>query len=878
MSGHARWHHVVEDAVTIGFHYHVPIDGVTADTIRNLSGSLKELFSGRDITPPWIERHMVRTDELTSTADDIFRVVLGGNMGVGRKFYEFVGGFDETFTQWGGEDTEFGYRAYVCGGLLVPARDAVGWHQGAWMDEREAKQRSIERQRGKLAHQIAHPGFRQQDPGCSFGVPAFAVTIVAADAPVERIAEAIGNVLADTVHDLMVFVDMPRDHEDYEIVEHQFGSDPRVVVGASGTALEWFPTAALHVTIPAAVSFRPGVVDQLQKRLKDAVLGTVVCGDGMHVSICRTWALHRAGRTGKEVAAFGAVKEISPDVLGLRASRTSRGQPGRPTPSKPRVRESRVPANPKPRARKSRVVESLKRRVRGSRMAADLKRLTAEVKRVRSPRQAWLLFRAVVVAVRWRLSTRRQSAYAPGATRSTATGTDSHESVVDHSLGAEIVALGQRSRAVFQASARVAHTLRDQHADVVLADTSAEVSGADCPTVVLSEAPIQFSVPAFDPWTDNPINPASNAEIVASLGPSGVLPRGVEVDRTVSRIDRAALKQVHRLEDVHWYHRDVLSRAGALARIAANGVVVHIADGDSRLEQPLGPELFELMTRDSRTLDEGAHEFLSIRMRRAALRDHSLRSRAQQICGAVLPDPPLPPLVSILMATRRPHFLPQAIDGVARQTYPRLELVLVLHGDGFEACGPLLDRLSCPVKVLPIDAACPFGEALNEAVRASCGSLLSKMDDDDLYDADHIWDLVLAHDYSRASLVGKGAEYIYLAHSDRTVRRFSGGAETFRNTVAGSAMLIARAEIDRVGGWQPIPRSVDQALIQDVVKAGGRVYRTHGCGYVAVRHGSGHTWTVDDDYFLDAADAQSAGWDPALADFKAEVRPPVSDT
>ena len=865
LSGHARWHHVVEDAVTIGFHYHVPIDGVSADTIRNRSGSLKKLFSGRNITPPWIERHMVRTDDLTSRADDVFRVVLGGNMGVGRSFYELVGGSDESFTQWGGEDTEFGYRAYVRGGLLIPVRDAVGWHQGAWMDDRERKKRSSERQRGKLAHQIAHPGFRQQSPGRSYKVPACVVTIVAADAPVERIAESIEDVLTDTVHDLMVFVDMSRDHEDFDIVEHQFGSDPRVLVGASGTALESFPTAAFHVTIPAAVSFRPGVVGRLRGCLNDAVMGTAVSDDGMHVSISRTWALHRAGRTGKEVAAFGAVENISPDVLGLRTGQATRARPSRPTRSVPRVRKSHTAANLKPR-------------VRNSRMAADLKRLNAEIKRVRNPRQAWLLLRAVVVAIRWRQSVRRQSAKVPSAERSTATGNASHERA-DYSLGAEIVALGQRSRAVFQASGRVAHALRDQHADVVLADTSAEASAADCPTVVLSEAPIQFSVPAFDPWTDNPINRASNAEIVAALGPNGVLPRGVDIDRTVSRNDRASLKQVHRLEDVHWYHRDVRSRAGELARIAANGVVVRIADDDARLEQPLGPELFELMTRDSRTLDRGAHEFLSIRMRRAALRDHSLRSRAQQICGAVLPEPPLPPLVSILMATRRPSFLPQAIDAVARQTYPRLELVLVLHGDGFEACGPHLDRLNCPAKVLPIAAACPFGEALNEAVRASSGSLLSKMDDDDLYDSDHIWDLVLAHDYSRASLVGKGAEYIYLAHSNRTVRRFSGGAETYRNTVAGSAMLIARTEIDRVGGWRPIPRSVDQALIEDVVKAGGRVYRTHGCGYVAVRHGSGHTWKVDDDYFLKAADAQSAGWDPALADFKeTTVRPPVCDT
>ena len=535
-------------------------------------------------------------------------------------------------------------------------------------------------------------------------------------------------------------------------------------------------------------------------------------------------------------------------------------------------------------------------------MRKDLNRLKAELKEVRNPSQAWRLLRVVISALRRRLSVPRQrggatpisasaptkpsepgkaseAAKPPAPTKPSEPTTTLDTDGADYSLGVEIVALGERARAVFRASRRVSHAPSGQRVDVIVADTAAELPDAEHPTVLLSESPIQNSVPAFDPWTDNPIKWASDADnVVAALGPREALPSDTDVQRVVDRNDRTALKEVYRLEDVQAYHQDVLSRAGELARLAANGVVVRLADRDSRLAEPLGAELFDLMMRDSRTLDRDARELLSIRMRRAALRDHSLRSRARQLCGTVLTDPPLPPLVSILMITRRPSFLPQAMDAVARQTYPRLELVLGLHGGGFEKYSRAVHSLKCPSKVLQIEEACPLGEALNAAVQASSGSLLSKMDDDDLYDADHIWDLVLAHDYSRASLVGKGAEYIYLATSNRTVRRFRGGTEKHNTRISGAAMLIARSEMDRVGGWRPIPRSVDRGLIEDVSQAGGCIYRTHGSGFVAVRHGQLHTWEVEDGYFLNQAYIQSDGWDPILAGFQTSVRPCVVDT
>ena len=212
---------------------------------------------------------------------------------------------------------------------------------------------------------------------------------------------------------------------------------------------------------------------------------------------------------------------------------------------------------------------------------------------------------------------------------------------------------------------------------------------------------------------------------------------------------------------------------------------------------------------------------------------------------------------------------------------PRLELILGLHGEGFgEAEGPL-DGFPFPSKVVRAPARLPFGSVLNAAVAASDGTLLAKMDDDDLYDGEHIRDLVLAHEYSGAQLVGKALEFVYLAGADRTVHCFPDSGERYAdpaaNVVAGGALLIARHDLERAGGWRRMRRHVDQALSADVGRAGGRIYQTHGAGFALVRHGRRHTWEMGDDYFLERAEVVRPGWDPALAGL-ADVPAPAVPT
>ena len=81
----------------------------------------------------------------------------------------------------------------------------------------------------------------------------------------------------------------------------------------------------------------------------------------------------------------------------------------------------------------------------------------------------------------------------------------------------------------------------------------------------------------------------------------------------------------------------------------------------------------------------------------------------------------------------------------------------------------------------------PLGTVLNAAAAETSGTLHAKFDDDDIYGPEHLWDLVLAHEYSRAPLVGKGAEFVYLAGSDVTLNRFRGWGELLTSPPRASA-------------------------------------------------------------------------------------------
>lgn len=353
--------------------------------------------------------------------------------------------------------------------------------------------------------------------------------------------------------------------------------------------------------------------------------------------------------------------------------------------------------------------------------------------------------------------------------------------------------------------------------------------------------------------------------------PAGVLTLSdtawsVEVDRTVVVAGRAGdpldARQAAVLTQLGVVTHDPgltdAAAASVIAQLAMTGLILSAGQGTGG--RVTGAPAHEYLDHALRAVvaaplpgpeaDPIEWELRSIAQRRAALRGHAT--------GIAGPGVQLP-AVSALLVTRRPERVAGALAMLAAQTYPELEIVLGLHG--MDQPYDAIAAAPVPVKVLELPAELSFGAALAAATRSACGSLVTKVDDDDRYGPEHVWDLVLARHYSGAVVAGKAAEFVHLSPYEATIRRRM-GSELFSDVVAGGAFLIARGDLEEVGGWRPLPRAVDRALLDRVLRAGGLVYRTHGFGFVYSRHASGHTWDPGLPYFLRNPLRHWPGWPP----------------
>ena len=826
VEAHARWHHVHDRALTLGFRRHVDFDGISPADLA-AADSVEAAVAGRSVSSPqWIEVHMSHTNDLTSTDDDLFRIVTGGNLGVRRGFFDEVGGFDGSFNQWGGEDTEMGYRAFNRGGVLVPERWALAWHQGEGASGPDpAEKRSQQEQAHRLAHLIAEKGFRKSLPGRSFEVPMVTVAVDAAGRTYEDVADQVENVLASGFHDLVVGVSVPPDHPDVVHIERQYGPDPRVVM--SGDLMADVPDAFVRLEVPARVRLWPTDVASLLRGLAGLGLVTVEVEEAGVVRMVRTRALQRGINAGvaDPWAAAGELfgeREMATDSVGLKVVKESKlrsAKPFKPVDNPPVV----VLAG----------------------------KVLRKVVSVRSPGDVAVLARWVVrgfrnVARRARLRMgRRRAARRAAVTDRVAVAVPGWVRLVgsqDHLPGALSWSEG---------SAR-----RNEGCEVVVAapDAPADAVGSvDVPVVRLGADP---DIPLAAPVNHLRFNPGG----FLPVGTSAVIEDLPEMAWPEDRVRSARAALGVRVGRV-----DGAKAAARLLELTASGVPVLLGDADGA-ERWLGADLVVALggIDEEDLADPTFREAVSVTQRRITLNTHSLPARLAQVRAAAgLPVQPVPS-VSVVVSTNRPALVERIVGIVAAQDHPSTELILAMHGDGFSDADPVAPPgLDLTVLRAPADAV--FGHVLSQASALAGGEWVAKMDDDDWYGTEHLSDLVLAAGYSGADLVGKGSEFVYLEGSDVTLRRGLGAGEAPSHTISGGTMLVRAAVLREVCGWRGVPRGVDVALIDDVARAGGAIWRTHPFGYLLRRTMGSHTWRVDDNYFLRQAYQQWKGLDLDVA-------------
>ena len=81
-------------------------------------------------------------------------------LGVDRRLWERTGGFDSSFVGYGGEDWDFGWRAWLSGADLAYSPNAVAWHDGPDAAGRGTDRAVKNAESLRLAQRIALPSVR----------------------------------------------------------------------------------------------------------------------------------------------------------------------------------------------------------------------------------------------------------------------------------------------------------------------------------------------------------------------------------------------------------------------------------------------------------------------------------------------------------------------------------------------------------------------------------------------------------------------------------------------------------------------------------------------------------------------------------------------
>jgi len=807
VEAHSRWHHENEFGLTLGFRSHADFSGISPDDLIN-ANEFESLLSGRKVTTPqWIEFHMGRTKNLTSDDSDLFRIATGGNLGVRKTFFEAIGGFDSSFRQWGGEDIEFGSRAFNLGAVLIPERLAKAWHQGEGASPDPEEEASLEQQRNRLSHLIAEKTFRDSSAGRSFEIPMLAVVIDANQQALDEVASQINSVLSSTFHDLVVCIEISEVHPDGINIKRQYGSDPRVVVTEDVSEQASFSSFQLET--PPGFYFKAGDIQYLMNAIEKRGLLKVDLGSQGEIRLVRTRALKRSEQVGLVDIWAGAghlfgEKLLTAEKLGVYI----------------KSGKTKAPVGPSLNPPVWRLASKVFKRIVGIRSFSDAMNVIS-----------WFLRGLLNVARRIKLADRMSNF-------------EIRKRTVHVPKWIRIV--GDRS---YFPNVRPWHGNSAGVEVVLVAPNEKNWDNSFDRSVVLGE---ETEIPLAPPFNSRVFNPAGFKEVKTG---SPIL-RISEFKRSADFIRQARSALAVKIEKI-----DSSESAQKVLELSAIGVPVILKEND-QAEVWLGKQMANLLNKvDAEELENPTlREKVSVELRRTALREHSTEKRLQQIRELAGLPVFREPSVSVVVATNRPEMTERIFNTVKEQDHKNLELVFALHGDGFEDSYPDFLKSDLPVTVLRYPKETIFGHVLSGASSAANGEWIAKMDDDDWYGKEHISDLLLAANYSDADLVGKGSEFVYLTEENLTLRRDLGDSEVDSRTIGGGAMLVKAETFREINGWRELSRGVDLALIDDVVSNGGQVWRTHPFGYLLRRTKNQHTWKVDDRYFLRNADQTWEGF------------------
>jgi glycosyltransferase involved in cell wall biosynthesis len=225
------------------------------------------------------------------------------------------------------------------------------------------------------------------------------------------------------------------------------------------------------------------------------------------------------------------------------------------------------------------------------------------------------------------------------------------------------------------------------------------------------------------------------------------------------------------------------------------------------------------------------------------------------------------PSVSVVIATVRPNDLENILNQILKQTLPKFEVLLGLHDIELNTKHKVLIKKLGARKVKvshqKFAKSSTLGEILSTLCESATGEYISKIDDDDYYGPEHLRDLVDTALDTKAEVVGRAMNYVYLEPLSLTVRRYSPNGiqavELWSEWVCGGTILVKRDAAKAAGFFGKGTTAVDKYLLSHVTENGGKIYRTFGAGYIYRRSFTAHTYVTNYSKYLNNANEQRVG-------------------
>lgn len=167
----------------------VPEPGYLTAVVPHVVADPRAVVIGTRLTGPqreepgWLTQAWQHTDHLRDADDTSWRFIISAVLTCSKDFFDRIGGFDGSMVGYGGEDWEFGFRAWNAGATFVHEPAAIAVHPkddfGGRHPEPDEEARVKNVESAALAHRITHPlarpqhvGFATADIGVHLRLPA----------------------------------------------------------------------------------------------------------------------------------------------------------------------------------------------------------------------------------------------------------------------------------------------------------------------------------------------------------------------------------------------------------------------------------------------------------------------------------------------------------------------------------------------------------------------------------------------------------------------------------------------------------------------------------------------------------------------------------